>query len=48
LIADMQCLGATDAAKIPLTGTHTPGLVADVDEDIAATWENGFNITDEK
>lgn len=36
LVAHVQSLGGLDPAKIPLTGTDTPGLVANVDKDVVA------------
>lgn len=37
LIANMKSPGGIDATEVSLTGTDTPGLVANVDEDVVST-----------
>lgn len=39
LIANVQRLRRIDAAKVPLAGSNTPGLVTDIDKDIISAYE---------
>jgi hypothetical protein len=39
LIPNVQRLGRIDATEVPLTGSNTPGLVADIDKDIISACE---------
>lgn len=38
LVANVESTGTVDAAEILLTGAHTPGFIADVDEDVISTF----------
>ena len=38
LVTDVESAGTVDAAEILLTGAHTPGFIADVDEDVISTF----------
>lgn len=39
MITNVESVGATDIAEEALTGYDTPGLVPDVDEDVASAYD---------
>lgn len=40
LITNVQRLGRINTAKVPLAGSNTPGLVADINKDIISAYES--------